>query len=92
VPDDRDDAGALGLTPGATEFNANPLFLDRVGEDFRLSPASVAIDAATNLGYTLDFDDNTVPNGPAPDIGAYELVFAQQACTIVTVPTIIAYG
>lgn len=40
--------------------------------DLSLQTTSPAIDAATDLSYTLDLAGKAVPNGAAPDIGAYE--------------------
>jgi hypothetical protein len=53
----------------------NPLFENSQGFDFRVRSTSPAIDAATNQMTPLfDFAGTTRPKGPAPDIGAYELV------------------
>jgi len=40
--------------------------------DFQLSSNSPAIDAGANVGLTRDFADTAVPQGSAPDIGAFE--------------------
>jgi len=45
-----------------------------VAEDFRLTSASSAIDAATDMGITTDFFGNTRPQGSGYDIGAHEYV------------------
>ena len=53
-------------------YFADPLFIDLDGSDFHLQSGSLAIDSGVDLGYSLDFDDNSVPFGAAPDIGAFE--------------------
>jgi hypothetical protein len=57
---------------GLGEIVADPLFVDLDGQDLHLQPESPAIDAGGDLGYTLDFDDQTIPQGDGFDIGAYE--------------------
>jgi hypothetical protein len=57
---------------GIGELIDDPLFLDVQGSDFHLRPNSPAIDAGVELGYPLDFDDNAIPRGSSPDIGACE--------------------
>ncbi len=44
------------------------------GSNFKLLAGSPAIDAGVDVGLTEDFEGNPVPQGPAPDIGAYESV------------------
>jgi len=51
-------------------LNADPLFLSTF--DFRLQESSPAIDAGVDVGVTADFLGTHVPQGHAPDIGAYE--------------------
>jgi len=51
---------------------ADPLFVDPDNGDFRLQAGSPAIDAGVYVGLTQDFEGNLVPQGLAPDIGAYE--------------------
>lgn len=43
-------------------------------EDFSLLPGSPAANAGMTLGYEKDFVNREVPQGMAPDIGAFELV------------------
>jgi len=50
----------------------NPLFVDESNFDFHLKPDSPCIDAGIDVRLTQDFDGNAVPQGLAPDIGAYE--------------------
>ena len=50
----------------------DPLFVDFKNHDFHLRAGSPAIDAGVDLGYKLDFDNNPIPSGTAPDMGAYE--------------------
>ena len=43
-------------------------------EDFALTGSSPAVDAGTAIdGHTVDFVNNPVPGGSAPDVGAFEL-------------------
>ena len=53
----------------------DPLFTDPLSNDFTLQSISPAIDAGMDVGLTQDFDGNYVPQGSAPDIGAYEYLF-----------------
>ena len=52
--------------------NADPLFVNYAGGNYQLSATSTLIDAGTSLGFTSDYAGATVPQGLAPDIGAYE--------------------
>ena len=58
---------------------ADPGFVDVAALDFHLTDGSPAIDAAVDLGYGLDFDNQIIPAGNAPDIGAYEYGSVQGA-------------
>ncbi len=64
------DPHGLGL--GSNEEIIDPGFVDLDGGDYHLTSGSPAINAGTDLGYTLDIEDNAVPNDGAPDIGAFE--------------------
>ena len=61
-----------GASLGKGEQIGDPLFVDFKNRDLRLRQNSPAIDAGADLGYTRDFDGNPIPDGAAPDIGAYE--------------------
>jgi hypothetical protein len=52
--------------------NADPLFTSTVTPDFSLQSSSPAINAGVDVGLTSDYRGMTVPQGSAPDIGAYE--------------------
>ncbi len=66
------NGASVGYGLGAAEWQTNPLFVNLGGGDYHLQAGSPAIDAGLNLGYSLDFDGTGVPQGAAPDIGAYE--------------------
>ena len=51
----------------------DPRFADAENLDFRLADGSPCVDAGMNVGAEADFDGTPRPQGPAPDIGAYEL-------------------
>lgn len=51
---------------------AVPRFLDPENCDFHLAPDSPCIDVGEDLGYNADFEGSKIPQGKAPDIGAYE--------------------
>ena len=62
----------LGIPLGSGEIEADPLFVDYSSGDYHLMPASPAIDAGKRLVYTVDIEGRAVPDGSAPDMGAYE--------------------
>lgn len=62
-----------GGHPGEGNLDADPLFVDHEGGDYRLQAGSPAIDAGTTEGAPAeDLDGNPRPLGTGIDIGAYE--------------------
>jgi hypothetical protein len=60
-------------------ITADPKFVNGGGSyalatDFRLQAGSSAIGAGTNVGLTSDYAGTALPQGSAPDIGAYESI------------------
>jgi hypothetical protein len=65
--------GKLGaFTLGDGESVGSPGFVDIDKGDLRLSAGSAAIDRGAPTSYTTDITGAAVPNGPLPDLGAYE--------------------
>jgi hypothetical protein len=56
----------------ANNIACDPLFVNASNDDFHLQFNSLCIDNGTDVGLTLDFEGNPVPQGNASDIGAYE--------------------
>jgi hypothetical protein len=61
------DSDSLVVDPGS-----EPLFVDGTNHNFHLDPSSPAVDHGYHMIQTVDFEGNLVPQGDAPDIGAYE--------------------
>ncbi|MEN6363272.1 MAG: choice-of-anchor Q domain-containing protein [Bacteroidales bacterium] len=63
--------------PGSSSVTGDPEFVDIVSgnspADFAVKPESPAIDKGMNIGYTVDFAQHAVPQGNAPDMGAFEI-------------------
>jgi len=72
--------GNWTLSP--TSKKTDPKFVNPAANDFHLQSTSPAINAGTNVGYTSDLDGVAVPQGNAPDMGAYEFVPSTPSCTI----------
>ncbi len=53
-------------------ITARPMLTDAAKGDFRLKPGSPCIDAGVTVEHTSDYAGARVPQGRAPDIGAYE--------------------
>jgi Disaggregatase related len=68
-------AGAVrgGRLPVTGTIAADPLFVGRLGDDYRVQPGSPAVDAARGDGvYFFDRDGALSPLGAGADLGAYE--------------------
>lgn len=70
---DAQKGRALGKGERVVE-DLRKLFVDPARRDYRTRPGSPAIDAGTDVGLKEDFAGTRVPQGQAPDIGAYEHV------------------
>ncbi len=70
--DSTNSAPALPVMETDPVIGLNPLFVEFNNNDFRLSENSPAIDAGTSTAFSVDHSGNTVPQGAAPDIGAFE--------------------
>src|SRR5262249_5336155 len=75
--------GAVFDTPPAggtftnNKINTNPLFVNTATFDYHLQTGSPAIDAGLTLTMVSnDFEGHSRPQGPAFDIGAYEVPVA----------------
>jgi hypothetical protein len=69
---DGSSTDPCGKILGQGEKIADPRFVNLSSGDYHLNLESPSINAGKILGYTLDLDNNPVPVGNAPDIGAYE--------------------
>lgn len=58
-----------GVTSGGNSLNGDPLFKSAASNDYHLSPGSPAIDRASNLGISEDFDGDLRPLHIGFDIG-----------------------
>ncbi len=62
------------LGKGQNDKVGDPKFTNLASFDFHLQSGSPAIDGGINVGITQDIAGTSVPQGSAPDIGAYEYV------------------
>jgi hypothetical protein len=51
---------------------SDQIFMNDANHDYHLTPSSSAIDNGYLIIESIDFEGNPVPQGSAPDIGAYE--------------------
>jgi len=58
------------------ELDKSLVFVDAANDDYRLIAGSPALDAGIDLGYSTDLLGAPVPDGAAPDMGAYEGAFS----------------
>ena len=59
-------------TQDANSIFTDPLMTDPANDNFKLNPHSPCVNAGTDVSLTEDYEGNAVPQGSAPDIGAYE--------------------
>ncbi len=57
-------------------YGEDPSFVNYTVGDYRLSAGSPAIDTGMEGAFELDFDGQLVPQGDAPDMGAFEFPVA----------------
>jgi hypothetical protein len=62
----------LGFPLNSEEWLGNPMFVNLAERKFHLQSFSPAINVGVDLGYQLDYDNQPVPVGTAPDLGAFE--------------------
>jgi parallel beta-helix repeat protein len=72
INDATASVGGSSTYSGSDLGSTDPLFVDASNNDFHLQSGSPCIDAGTDVNLTQDYDGNAVPQGSAPDIGAYE--------------------
>lgn len=64
-----------GTNLGGNVTNQNPGFADPDNGDFSITSSSACYNAGTTIaGLTTDYRGVSVPQGAAPDVGAYELM------------------
>lgn len=59
---------------GDHSTSGDPLFVDPANGDFHLQAGSPCIDAGTDVSIAEDADGTSMPQGAAPDIGAFEYI------------------
>lgn len=65
-------AGWQALGHDTNSITADPLLVDAAGSTFSFKACSPCRNAGVDVSLTSDYDENTVPYGYTPDIGAYE--------------------
>lgn len=76
------------LEPGSHDIQADPLFVDSVGDDYHLRTGSPCINAGTDAGIVADIDGDTRPDGCFFDIGADEFITGVE-CKRVYLPMVL---
>lgn len=67
-----DWGGAGSIATGTINIRGDPAFMTLPSGDYRLSPASAALDQGVNAGVTADIDGELRPFGSGYDLGADE--------------------
>ena len=75
---DGSQSDPIGVAPGRGEKIADPKFVNLTNLDLHLESNSPAIDAGDANDFDTDFDGKRVPEGKAPDMGAYEFYGRKQ--------------
>ena len=57
---------------GVSDLNSDPNFVDVVAMDFHIKAISPCINAGSNVGLWLDFDNNPLSQGTNPTIGSFQ--------------------
>lgn len=70
---------AAGQDQHSVVSTTEALFVDATASNYRLKPASPAVNAGTNAGVGEDADGVPRPQGSAPDIGCYETAASSAA-------------
>ena len=73
---------SVSLQDARSPAAAAPQFTDVARRDFTLKEGSSAIDAGVEVGLTSDFAGTAVPQGPAPDIGAYRVASGESEARV----------
>lgn len=86
------NAPEIGVTPtnliNSGGITSDPLFTNAL-TDLSITTSSPAKDAGLDLGYNLDYLDNSIYQGAAPDIGAYEFQETDSTATEILTFTIV---
>jgi len=77
-----------GTTKAETDISVDPKFVSAGESDFRLDPSSPCVNAGGSTGEpTVDIDGTPRPQGPAREIGAYEVGVSGSTLVITEVMT-----
>ncbi len=72
------DTGGAGTINTNNDYHGDPAFKDPAAHDYHLTSGSAAVDKGIDAGVITDKDGIPRPQGPAPDLGAYEFMSAEQ--------------
>ena len=74
------DWAGTGTINHTNDYGGDPAFVNPNAGDYHIALGSAAVDRGVNAGVTADKDGLPRPQGPAPDLGAYEV--EQSALTV----------
>ena len=69
------------IASGGNSFEGDPMFVSPATNNYHIAAGSAAIDAGTDAGVDVDFDEEPRPQGEGFDIGADELAQEPTAIT-----------